>query len=133
MTDLCDRWRFFWFSKAVAGLVQYNASKGEANYLIRYLMDQPDSVLATAMPRDFLNRISWNQMFSSYKEDGIKTMMTRHSLERSGEPKKTARSGPTGSGNTDQVARLDTDVMMIDSSKLSSTCFLEWCASLNAR
>jgi len=60
MTDLCDRWHFYWFSKEHKRLMAYIAgSKGEANYLIRHMMD--DS--GTSAPTDFLNRASWNQMF----------------------------------------------------------------------
>jgi hypothetical protein len=65
MTDLCDRWHFFWFSKNKAALMQYKASKGEANYLIRHMMrDRSDD---TSTPIDFLNRASWNTFF----EDGV--------------------------------------------------------------
>ena len=40
MTDLGPRWHFFWFSKEKNQLMAYQAqSKGEANYLIRHMME----------------------------------------------------------------------------------------------
>lgn len=74
MTDLGERWHFLWFSKSKRALMIYEAtSKGEANYFIRHMMEDTDS---TAVPTDFLNRSSWNEMFSletipEEKEGGI--------------------------------------------------------------
>ena len=68
MTDLGPRWHFYWFSKEQNALMEYQAtSKGEANYLIRHMMEDMG---ATSAPTDFLNRASWKQMFPSHMEGG---------------------------------------------------------------
>jgi hypothetical protein len=62
MSDLCERWYFYWFSKEKNALMIYIASsRGEACYLIRHMMDTDQQQNTT--PQDFLNRASWNQMF----------------------------------------------------------------------
>ena len=67
MTDLGPRWHFYWFSKGQNRLMEYRAtSKGEANYLIRHMMEDASST--TSAPTDFLNRSSWNRMYPPQME-----------------------------------------------------------------
>lgn len=40
--------------------MKYKASKGEANYLIRHMMDTDDQ---TSAPTNFLSRLSWNEVY----------------------------------------------------------------------
>ncbi|CAB9509254.1 hypothetical protein SEMRO_382_G130940.1 [Seminavis robusta] len=62
---------FFLFSKEKNQLMAYQAqSKGEANYLIRHIMDSSGSASAPiSVPTDFLNRASWNKMFPPREDD----------------------------------------------------------------
>lgn len=60
MTDLCERWHFYWFSKEKRRLMRYEATKAEAHFLIYHMMDESSSDILT--PEDFLNRASWNQV-----------------------------------------------------------------------
>ena len=128
MTDLCDRWHFFWFSKELAALMQYKASKGEANYLIRHMMDQPDSSHDTSTPKDFLNRASWTEMFEqrippSDREDKETWSENDEDHDNADEDGKSQRrsvvyttqhpsdgrdgAGPGGSHDAKQHARLE--------------------------
>jgi phage pi2 protein 07 len=59
MTDLCQRWHFYWFSNKGNQLMKYEANMLEARYLIHHMMDKSSSDDLT--PEDFLNRGSWKQ------------------------------------------------------------------------
>ena len=65
MTDLNDRWHFFWFAEGKR-LMRYEASKSEAKFLIHHSLDKLGSEAEQiSTPTSFLNRSCWNDLFSS--------------------------------------------------------------------
>lgn len=59
MTDLHDRWHFFWFAEDKR-LMRYESTESEARFLIEHMLDEPESV---STPTGFLSRLSWNDLF----------------------------------------------------------------------
>lgn len=65
MTDLNDRWHFFWFAEGKR-LMRYEATKSEARFLIQHSLDKLGSEAEQiSTPTSFLNRSCWNDLFSS--------------------------------------------------------------------
>lgn len=67
MTDLDDRWHFFWFAELEGKrLMRYEATRSEAKFLIQHSLDSPGSEAEQiSTPASFLNRSCWNDLFSS--------------------------------------------------------------------
>ena len=61
MTDLNDRWHFFWSVKG-KHVMQYAATRSEAVYLIQHSQDEEGQI---STPASFLNRVCWNDLFPS--------------------------------------------------------------------
>lgn len=61
MTDLKDRWHFFWFAEGKL-LMRYEATRTEATFLIQHSQNEQGQ---TSTPTSFLNRACWNDLFSS--------------------------------------------------------------------
>lgn len=61
MTDLHDRWHFFWFTKNKQ-LMRYEATGSEARFLIEHMLDEPTGNCVST-PTGFLSRASWNDLF----------------------------------------------------------------------
>ena len=59
MTDLHDRWHFFWFTKDKR-LMRYESTESEARFLIKHMLDGSETV---STPTGFLSRASWNDLF----------------------------------------------------------------------
>ena len=61
MTDLKDRWHFFWFAEGKL-LMRYEATRTEATFLTQHSQDEAGQ---TSNPISFLNRACWKDLFSS--------------------------------------------------------------------
>ena len=65
MTDLEDRWHFFWFAEGKR-LMRYEATRSEARFLIQYSLDKLGSEAEhISTPTSFLNRSCWSDLFST--------------------------------------------------------------------
>ena len=59
MTDLNDRWNFYWFAERAGKMhmMIYEATRSEALYLIEHSQDREGTI---STPESFLTRSSWN-------------------------------------------------------------------------
>ena len=64
MTDLKDRWHFFWFAKP-RRVLRYEATKSEARFLIKHSLDKKESNSDVSTPDFFLDRACWNDLYQS--------------------------------------------------------------------
>ena len=67
MTDLNERWHFYWFAAAGEENVLYRliANGQEAAFLLEHMFDDPNTVdPALSFPEDFLKRGTWTSVFS---------------------------------------------------------------------
>ena len=67
MTDLNERWHFYWFGqergKMYKCVVQ---SRAEAKFLFEHMFDSPDSIDSSNLfPTDFLSRGTWRALFGN--------------------------------------------------------------------
>ncbi|CAJ1952030.1 unnamed protein product [Cylindrotheca closterium] len=63
MTDLNDRWHFYWFKQESRHLMKLEASRSEAVYLIKHFLDDPSE--NDSFPESFLTRAPWDSILGS--------------------------------------------------------------------
>ena len=81
MTDLHDRWHFFWFTKDKR-LMRYESTESEARFLIEHMLDEPESV---STPTGFLARASWNDLFLASITESPEAVIPNNSHNNGGE------------------------------------------------
>merc|ERR1712032_108352 len=81
MTDLHDRWHFFWFTKNKR-LMRYESTESEARFLIEHMLDEPETV---STPTGFLSRASWNELFLASITESPEAVVPNDSHNNGGE------------------------------------------------
>ncbi|CAJ1963882.1 unnamed protein product [Cylindrotheca closterium] len=103
MTDLCDRWYFYWFKESTPELMTYSALQSEAKYLIAHFLDEPNN---SFLPESFLRRGSWDSIFGA--------------LESIQEEGQSDQGGRSPEGGSDNVSSSDIDDVERDSKNTTS-------------
>lgn len=98
MTDLNDRWHFYWFGTMAGILYKIEVSRSEAKYLLEHMFDDRDSGSAAPFPTDFLNRPPWRS-FQRNKHSTIQEMSSydHDDKEESGDQRDLGYQGKGGS------------------------------------
>jgi len=120
MTDLRDRWLFFWFAEGKR-LIRYAATTSEAMFLIQHSQDEDaDGKRQSNFPTSFLNRACWNDLFCSQldsiaevessdeKDDGEGAHLDQGSggtgsLAETGDPSISQQVRSSGMGSTSRT------------------------------
>ena len=97
MTDLNNRWRFYWFVEGMKNLMRYEATRSEAVYLIKHFLDEPKENLS--VPQSFLSRGSWDGFSDDFSD----------ALESIREEEQSTQGGSSPDGGNGNAESSDAD------------------------
>mmetsp|Transcript_43579 Transcript_43579/g.105673 ORF Transcript_43579/g.105673 Transcript_43579/m.105673 type:complete len:424 (+) Transcript_43579:245-1516(+) len=98
MTDLNERWHFYWFGTQPRTLYKILVSRSEAKYLVEHMFDDPATAEATSFPTDFLSRAPW----TVFQANGLSTIQEKPSHDHDDEDESGGRRdlGHPGKGGS---------------------------------
>eukprot|EP00978_Attheya_sp_CCMP212_P013910 scaffold35145_cov39-Attheya_sp.AAC.1 len=128
MTDLQERWRFYWFAAFGKQLYKLNTTGPFAAFLLEHMFDDPrTSDVSPFLPVDFLNRGTWN----TFNQPTLAGIAEIPSFENGGVGGVSDRDGNGGGGPKDSGEDAGEDggetesKNVVVTSKLGNNCSTE--------
>jgi hypothetical protein len=128
MTDLKERWHFYWFAALGKQLYKLNTTGPFAAFLLEHMFDDPRTADASLMlPVDFLNRGTWN----TFDQPTLAGIAEIPSFENGGVGGVSDRDGNGGGGPKDSGEDAGEDggetesKNIVVTSKLGNNCSTE--------
>jgi hypothetical protein len=122
MTDLQERWYFYWFAAAGKQLYKLNTTGPFAAFLLKHMFDDPRTADASLiLPVDFLNRGTWNTFDQQPTLAAIAEISSFENGGVGGGGGVSDRDGNSGGGPKDSGEDADEDVGETESKRVGVT------------